>query len=464
MKSYNLAIIGAGPGGYVAAIRAAKEGLHVALVSGGDLGGTCLNRGCIPSKTMLKHAEVIEAIKGAKTYGITVNDFSFSIKDMVGRKTKVVKTLKNGIKGLMKQNKVDVFDGVGSVGQDKTVTIESGSGSETIQADHVMLANGSKPLVPGLPGIDEVGYYTSDTIFDIEEVPSHMVIMGGGVIGLEIACIFNSLDTDVEIVEMADRILPTEDPDASDYLKRELSKNDVTFHTGTKITGFGKKGGKKAVEVEASDGSKHTIETDSVLIAVGREPNLTGIENLDVDYDGKFVKVDRNLQTSVAGIYAVGDLIGGFQLAHAASDEGVRAVTHMAGLKAAGGSPADSTIPRCVYTFPEVASVGLTVTQAKEKGYRVKTKRVDIAANGKAIAAGETSGFMKLIADEKYGEVLGVVMVGAHVTEMISQATSYMHLEGTIDEIDSMVFPHPTISETMGEAGSAWLEKGIHYT
>ena len=469
MKSYNLAIIGAGPGGYVATIRAAKEGLRVALVSGGDLGGTCLNRGCIPSKTMLKHAEVIEEIKGAKTYGITVNDFSFSIKDMVSRKTKVVKTLQNGIKSLMKQNKIDVFDGMGTVKEDKTVTIASASGSETIQADNVMLANGSKPLVPGLPGIDEIDYYTSDTIFDIEEVPGHLVIMGGGVIGLEIACIFNSLDTEVEIVEMADRIIPTEDPDASDYLKRELSKKGITFHTSAKITGFRKSGANAAVEVEAADGGKNTIETDSVLVAVGRQPNLTGIEDLDVAFDGKFVKVNQNLQTSVPGIYAVGDLIGGFQLAHAASDEGIRAVTHMAGKdgkgsKAAAGSPAESIIPRCVYTFPEIASVGMTEAQAKEKGYRVKTKRVDIAANGKAIAAGEKSGFMKLIAEEKYGEVLGVVMVGAHVTEMISQATSYMHLEGTVDEIDSMVFPHPTISESMGEAGSAWLEKGIHYS
>ncbi|ALX49998.1 dihydrolipoyl dehydrogenase [Lentibacillus amyloliquefaciens] len=463
MKSYNLAIIGAGPGGYVAAIRAAKEGLSVALVSGDDLGGTCLNRGCIPSKTMLKHAEVIEDIKGAKTYGITVNDFSFSIKDMVGRKTKVVKTLKNGIKGLMKQNKIEVFSGIGSVQEDKTVIIASNGGTETIQADNVMLANGSKPLVPPLPGIDDIGYYTSDTIFDIEEVPAHMVIMGGGVIGLEIACIFNSLDTKVEIVEMADRILPTEDPDASDYLKRELSKKGIGIQTGAKITGFSKNGQKTTVDVETSDGNKNTIETDSVLVAVGRQPNLTGIDNLGVTFDGKFVKVDQNLQTSAAGIYAIGDLIGGYQFAHAASDEGIRAVTHIAG-KAGHGSQPESTIPRCVYTFPEVASVGMTEAQVKEKGYRVKTKKVDIAANGKAIAAGETSGFMKLISEEKYGEVLGVVMVGAHVTEMISQATAYMHLEGTAEELDSMVFPHPTVSEALGEAGSVWLEKGIHYS
>ncbi|WP_342028021.1 dihydrolipoyl dehydrogenase [Lentibacillus halodurans] len=464
MKTYNLAIIGAGPGGYVAAIRAAKEGLSVALVTGGDLGGTCLNRGCIPSKTMLKHAEVIEHIKDAKTYGITVNDFSFSIKDMVDRKHKVVNTLKNGIKSLMKQNKVDVYQGYGHIAEDKTVTIENGGsldGLETIQADNVILANGSKPFVPELPGIEDVDYYTSDTIFNIDDVPEHLVIMGGGVIGLEIACIFNSLNTKVEIVEMADRILPGEDPDASDFLRRELGKKGIGIHTNAKITGIRKDDQQKAVEFEAGDGSKSMIETDSVLVAVGRTPNLTGIENLGVHFDGRFVKVDQRFETSIAGIYAVGDLIGGYQLAHAASDEGIRAVNHILG---EANPQAESIIPRCVYTFPEIASVGITEVQAKEKGYNVKTKKVDIAANGKAIAAGETSGFMKLIADDKYGEVLGVVMVGSHVTEMISQATSYMHLEGTVDEIDSMVFPHPTVSESLGEAGSAWLEKGIHYS
>src|SRR5699024_2109526 len=237
----------------------------------------------------------------------------------------------------------------------------------------------------------------------------------------------------------------------------------IGIRTGAKITRFRKDDARTVVDVESDDGKKNTIKTDSVLIAVGRQPNLTGIENLDVVFDGEFVKIDRNMQTSISGIYAAGDLIGGYQLAHAASDEGIRAVTHIVG-KAGHGSQPESTIPRCVYTFPEIASVGMTEAQAKEKGFRVKTKKVDIAGNGKAIAAGETNGFMKLIADEKYGEVLGVVMVGVHVTEMISQATSYMHLEGTVDEIDSMVFPHPTVSESLGEAGSAWLEKGIHYS
>lgn len=458
MKTFDLAIIGGGPGGYVAAIRAAKEGLTVALVEGRDLGGTCLNRGCIPSKTLLKHAEIIDQIKDSKKYGITVNDFSFSIEEMVNRKTKVVNQLKNGIKGLMKQNKITVFEGNGYVDDSKTITVKTDDSSEQLQAKNIILANGSKPFVPGLPGLEETGYYTSDTIFDIIEVPSHMVIVGGGVIGLEIACIFNSLDTKVEIVEMADRILVNEDPDAADCLARDLSKKGITIHTGSKITGFSSDSGKTVVEME-KDGKKETLQTDSVLVSVGRSPNLTGLEDLSVSYDGKFVKVDHNMNTSVDGIYAVGDLIGGFQLAHAASDEGIKAVNHILG----NTNKKESIIPRCVYTFPEIASVGLTEDQAKEAGYRVKVKKVEITANGKAIASGETGGFMKLIADKKYGEILGVVMVGAHVTEMISQATSYMHLEGTVDEIESMVFPHPTISESLFEAGSAWLEKGIHF-
>lgn len=257
---------------------------------------------------------------------------------------------------------------------------------------------------------------------------------------------------------MADRIIANEDPDASDYLARELGKKGITFHTGSKITEFAAGNGRTVVTME-KNGKKQTLETDSVLVAVGRTPNLTGIEELSVDFDGRFVKVDENMRTSLDGVYAVGDLIGGFQLAHAASDEGLKAVDHILG-KAV---KKEAIIPRCVYTFPEIASVGITEEQAKQAGYRVKTKKVDIAANGKAIAAGETSGFMKIIAEEKYGEILGVVMVGAHVTEMISQATSFMHLEGTVEEIESMVFPHPTISESLFEAGSAWLEKGIHF-
>lgn len=457
MKNFDVAIIGGGPGGYMAAIRAAKAGLSVALVEGRDLGGTCLNRGCIPSKTLLKHAEVMEQIKDSKRFGITVNDISFKLEEMTNRKNQVVKQLRNGVTGLLRQNKISVYSGYGTVNDDKTITIETDDKNEEIKAENVILANGSKPFVPDLPGLNNISYDTSDTIFDIEEIPSHMVIVGGGVIGLEIATIFNSFATKVEVVEMADQVLPSEDPDAAAFLAEQLKKKGIIFHTSSKITGF-KKNGKTEVELE-KDGKQTRLKTDSVLLSVGRAPNLTGLDKLSVEYAGKFVKTDRNNQTSVDGIYAIGDLIGGYQLAHAASKEGIEAVNHITGKT----NRKEALIPRCVYTFPEIASVGMTEKEAKEAGFKLKTEKVDIAANGKAIAAGENSGFMKIIAEEQYGEILGVVMVGAHVTEMISQATSYLHLEGTMEELDEMVFPHPTISEALFEAAAKWMGQGIHY-
>jgi dihydrolipoamide dehydrogenase len=459
MKQFELAIIGGGPGGYVAAIRAAKLGLSVALIEGRDLGGTCLNRGCIPSKTLLKHAEAIEQIKHASKLGVQVNDFSFSISEIIKRKNKVIQQLNSGIKGLLRQNKITVYNGFGHVKDNKTIKIKLADEEVTVQAQNVILATGSKPLVPPIQGIEEVDYFTSDTIFDIAEIPKHMVIIGGGVIGLEIACIFNGFGTKVEIVEMADRIIAQEDPEASTFLQNRLKQSGIVFHTNARVTEFKENGSEKLVAIE-KQGNQLELTTNAILMCVGRIPNVQGLEELSISYDGSFVQVDKNLETNVPSIYAIGDIIGGFQLAHAASNEGLRVVNHLLGKE----DTQKSLIPRCVYTFPEIASIGLTEAAAIEAGYQVKVKKVDLAGNGKAIAANENSGFMKLIADEKYGEILGVIMVGAHVTEMISQVTVFMHLEGTVDEIESMVFPHPTVSESLFESASAWLGLGIHYT
>lgn len=459
MENYNVAIIGGGPGGYVAAIRAAKLGLSVALIEARDLGGTCLNRGCIPSKTLLKHAEVMDQIRDAKSLGITVNDFSFSMTEIVGRKNKVINQLKNGISILLKQNKIQVFNGIGSVTKDKAVIITNDKGEETIKADNIILATGSTPVVPNIPGIDQVNVHTSDTIFDITEVPEHLVIVGGGVIGVEIACVFNSFGSKVEVIEMADRIIPLEDKDASAFLQKKLKAAGITFHTNTIVTSFKQVEGKTVVEMEKG-GKKLEVPTYEVLMSVGRAPNKTGLAVLSLKESGPFVEVDKNMKTSMKNIYAIGDLIGGYQLAHAASNEGLRAVNHIAGNKTAK----DALIPRCVYSFPEVASIGLSEADAKTAGYKVNVQKIDLAGNGKAISSNENAGFMKLIADETYGEIIGVVMVGAHVTEMISQATAFMHLEGTVEEIEQMVFPHPTISEGLFEAAGAWLGKGIHYS
>lgn len=459
MENYKVAIIGGGPGGYVAAIRAAKLGLSVALIESQDLGGTCLNRGCIPSKTLLKHAEVIDQIKDAKSLGITVNDFSFSMTETVKRKNNIINQLKNGITMLLKQNKIKVYNGMGSVAEDKTIKITTDKGEETIKADNIILATGSTPVVPNIPGIEQVNVHTSDTIFDITEVPEHLVIVGGGVIGVEIACVFNSFGSKVEVIEMADRIIPLEDKDASAFLLKQLKTAGITFHTSTKVTSFKQVDGQTVVEME-KDGKRIELPTNEVLMSVGRKPNKSGLEDLPVKENGPFVEVDKNMLTSVKNIYAIGDLIGGYQLAHAASNEGLRAIEHIAGNKAAK----EAIIPRCVYSFPEVASIGLSEADAKAAGHKVKVQKVDLAGNGKAMAANENQGFMKLIADETYGEIIGVVMVGSHVTEMISQATAFMHLEGTVEEIEQMVFPHPTISEGLFEAAGAWLGKGIHYS
>lgn len=452
MEKFDLIVIGGGPGGYTAAIHGANAGLSVALVEGRELGGTCLNRGCIPSKTWLKNAEILNCFKESHGYGITVKEVTHDIGEMVNRKNEVIQQLQGGIKGLLRQSKVTVYEGFGEVGADKTVSIEKADGKEMIQGDRILLTNGSKPFVPPVSGLEDIPYFTSDTIFDIEEVPAHIVIMGGGVIGLEIGCVFNALGSQVEIVEMADRILAAEDPEAAEFLKKQLADKGMKFHTGTRIVGF-KNGEKTVVEIE-KDGKSTLIETDAVLAAAGRVPNLKGLEGLQLAYDGRFVKVDTNLETSIPGIYAAGDLIGGYQLAHAATEEGVRAVKHIL-----GESPKrTSLVPRCVYTFPEVASIGMTKEEAEKTGYRVKTSKSDLRFNGKALAAGEAAGFMKIIADEKHGEILGVVMVGSHVTEMISQATAFMHLEGTVEEMESMVFPHPTMSESLNEAAKAWFK------
>lgn len=458
MKQYDVAIVGGGPGGYVAAIRAAKAGLSVAIIEGDELGGTCLNRGCIPSKTLLKHAEVMDQIKHADELAIHVDSYSIDLKQMVERKNKVINQLNSGIKALLRQNKVKAYQGFGYVHDDKKITIKSAEKEYVIEATSIILANGSEVAMPQIPGIEDINVYTSDTIFDVKDIPEYLVIVGGGVIGMEIACIYNSFGSKVEIIELADRILPLEDKEASAFLQKQLEKKDVVFRTESKVTHFENVDGKSFVHME-EDGKKTFIPADAVLMCVGRKPNKTGLDDLSVTFDGPFVKTDNNLQTSISGIYAIGDLIGGYQLAHAASEEGIKAVEHIT-----NENVKNSTLmPRCVYTFPEIASVGLTEKEAKEQGYRVKIKKIDLAANGKAIAANENSGFMKIIADEKYNEILGVVMTGSHVTEMISQATAFMHLEGTVDEIASMVFPHPTISEGMFEAANAYLQKGIHY-
>ncbi|MEZ0480404.1 dihydrolipoyl dehydrogenase [Planococcus sp. SSTMD024] len=460
MNSYEVVVLGGGPGGYVAAIRAAKLGKKVALIEARELGGTCLNRGCIPSKTLLRLAEVIETIEKAKSWGIETGDMTFSLSKMLGRKDAIIQQLRSGIAHLLKQGKIDVYNGVGNVQADGEITVQLAEKKEIIRGDKIILATGSRPLVPAIEGIEESAYFTSDTIFDIDKIPESMVIVGGGIIGVELACIFASLNVPVSIVEMNDRIVPSEEPEASKALSKSLKRKQITILTNTKVMKIEQHDGRQLVHVESDSGKAQTLDTEAMLMAVGRSPNTSAFNDLNLEMDGAFVKVNSAMQTSDPSIYAVGDVTGGWQLAHVASAEGVVAAANAAGETETVDY---RMVPRCVYTSPEIASVGLTEADAKRQGIDYKVVRVDHAGNGRALAQDEKEGFTKLIASTKYGEILGVLMVGPHVTEMIAEPSAFIHLEGTVDELASMVHAHPTITESLYEAAASWIGKGVHH-
>lgn len=449
-KTYDLTVIGGGPDGYTAALQAAERGRKVALIEEDFLGGTCLNRGCIPSKTLLKHAEVIESIEKAKSWGIETGDMILSFDKMRKRKDDVIEKLRGGIAFLLKQGKIDVYNGRGTAVTKHRIEIEKqDGGSQSIETKELIIATGSTPAIPPIPGLGDIQFDTSDTIFDISDIPASVVIIGGGVIGLELACIFQSLQSKVTIIEAAPSIIPQEDEEASKLLERELKKKGIHIAKKTNVTEVTESEGVKAVHATDDKGETHIFTAERLLVCVGRRPNVSAVSQLDLQLDGPFIKVNDQMQTSAEGVYAVGDVAGGYQLAHAAMAEAAVAVSNICGEHEKMNA---DIMPRCIYTLPEVASVGLTEKEAKAKGLHVQTERFDLAASGKALAAGVQSGFIKLVYDTAYGEVIGATMVGPHVTEMISEASSFMYLEGTAEEMAKMIHPHPTISEGFYEA------------
>lgn len=460
MKTYEVVVIGGGPSGYVAAIRAAKLGRTVALVEARELGGTCLNRGCIPSKTLLRHAEVIDSIEKAKSWGIETGPVKVTLSKMMERKDQVIQTLRNGIGHLMKQGKIDVLNGYGEVEPDGIVRVDQNGSEETIKGDKLILATGSKPIVPPIPGLEEGRFHTSDTIFGITELPESLVIVGGGIIGVEFACIFAALGVPVTIVEMGSRIVPSEDPQAAKVLAKSLKKKGISILTATKVTAVEQGENGQTVHVESEKGQSGVLDTGMVLLSVGRSPNLSAFDSLKLEMNGPFVKVDEHMATSLPNVYAAGDLVGNWQLAHVASAEGLVAAANAAGEEETIDY---HVVPRCVYTSPEIASVGMTEEEAEQKGISFKVVKIDHAGNGKALTLDEKEGFTKLIADTTYGEILGVSMVGFHVTEMIAEPSAFMRLEGTVDELATMIHAHPTVTETLYEAAASWLGKGVHY-
>jgi dihydrolipoamide dehydrogenase len=453
---YDVVVLGAGPGGYVAAIRAAQLGAKTAIVEAQYFGGTCLNVGCIPTKTLVKNAEILHQIEHAGARGINVAKPEIDMKKVKQNKDSVVKKLTGGIGSLLKSNSVTIIDGIGKANNDNTVEITEGKDKgKTVKFEKLIIATGSVPLVPPIPGLDLPGIMTSTEILDLEEIPKELVVIGGGVIGCEFATIYNSFGTKVTIVEMMPKLIPNMDAEVSAELEKQLKKAGVEVMTDSKVEKVEAAGDGFAVTVSGKN--ETSLKAEKVLVSIGRKANLTGLEALDIKKD-RTIEVDDYLRTSKENIYAVGDITGKIQLAHLASAQGMKAAENAMG---ASKKMDYRLVPSCIYTIPEIGAVGLTEEEARRK-YDVAIGKFPMMVSGKAIAMGETEGFVKIITDKKYGEILGVHIVGPNATELVAEATAVMKLEGTIEELGDIIHAHPTISETIMEAAHDVHGQCIH--
>lgn len=459
---YDVIVIGSGPGGYVAAIRASQLGLKTAVVEKAELGGICLNWGCIPTKALLKSAQVFEYIKHAENYGISVKDAKPDFPAVIKRSREVASGMSKGIQFLFKKNKIDHISGFGKLASNKKVEVTDDKGNKTIyNADHIILATGGRSReLPNLKIDHEkiIGYRNAMVP---EKLPESMVVVGSGAIGVEFAYFYATMGTKVTIVEFLPNIVPVEDEDVSKQLEREYKKMGITVMTSSSVESVDTSGKKCKVKIKTSKGEE-AVECDVVLSAVGVSTNLEGIglEELGVATDKGKVIVDDYYRTNIPGVYAIGDIVKGQALAHVASAEGIICVEKIAGQDP---EPLDyGNIPGCTYCQPEIASVGLTEKQAKEKGYEIRVGKFPYSASGKASAAGAKEGFVKVIFDAKYGEWLGAHMIGANVTEMIAEVVVARKLETTGHEIIKAVHPHPTMSEAVMEAAAAAYDEVIH--
>lgn len=452
--SYNVIVIGGGPAGYVAAIRAAQHGAKVAIVEKKEFGGTCLNLGCIPTKAYLKSGEIIEGMKMAASRGIVFESTNYKIDmpKVVQHKNTVVKKLTSGVEALLRSNKVDIFKGVAKINKNRDVVVDD---STVIKGDKIILAGGSKVSRINIPGIENPNVLTSDDLLALEVLPETLAVIGGGVIGIEMAQAFEALGTKITVIEMMDRIIPSVDNEASELLTKLLKKKGVKIMTSTKITEIADKAGR--VEVKTENGE--SVIADKVLISIGRLPDMEGMGEIKFEMERGRIKVDKYMETSVKGIYAPGDVNAIKMLAHVAFRMG-----EVAADNAVKGNHRELKLhsaPSVVYTHPEVAMVGLTEEQAREK-YDVRVGRFDFAANGRAMASGDNVGFVKVIADSKYGEILGIHIVGPAAAEIIQQASLLMEMEITVDEVIKTIYGHPTYSEALFEACADVLGEAVH--
>lgn len=454
---YDVTVIGGGPGGYVAAIRAAGAGLRTCLIEQAKVGGVCLNEGCIPTKTLIKTANVLHEVKEAARFaveGVPVDKVTVSMPKLQQRKKEVVTQLVNGVKGLLRGNKADLVEGTASFVDKNKVKV----GEKTITSEYFIIATGSSALIPSF--IEQEGdtnILTSREALDLDSLPASVAIIGGGVIGVEFAYLLGKLGARVTVLELMDHILPMVDQEVSGLAKKRMERDGITFHLGAKVRKI--QGNTVLFE---QDGKESSVSAEAVLMAVGRSPNTQGLGagEIGVASDRAAILTDEHMRTSVPNIYAIGDVNGKVMLAHTASHEGIVAVENILGKDIVMHYDA---IPSCIYLEPEIASIGLTEQQARERCANVNIGRFPMAANGKSLVEGDTDGIVKVILDGELGEILGVHLYGKHVTDMIAEIAVAMKLESTAEEVMDAIHPHPTVSESVPEAFmAAALGRAIH--
>ena len=462
-KNFDTIIIGSGPGGYVAAIRCAQLGLKTAIVERAEMGGICLNWGCIPTKALLRSSEVFRLMKEAQSFGLKAENVQYDAQAVVKRSRDVAKQLSNGISFLMKKNKVSVLLGEGAVEAPGKVRVQSKDGAQSYAAKNIILATGARARV--LPGLEPDGthIWSYREALVPETMPKSLLVIGSGAIGIEFASFYRELGAEVTVVEVMDRILPVEDAEISAMAEKAFKKQGMTILTKASVEGVEKAGGSVTAHVKMSDGKRKDISVEKIISAVGITGNIEniGLEAVGIQTDRGHVVINEWCETGVDGIYAIGDLVGPPWLAHKASHEGVLVAERIAGIN--GLHPLVTTnIPGCTYCHPQVASVGLTEAKAKEAGREVRVGRFPFIGNGKAIALGEPEGLIKTVFDAKTGELLGAHMIGAEVTELIQGYTIAKTMETTEEDLMHTVFPHPTLSEMMHESVLDAYNKALH--
>ena len=461
MTEYDVIVLGSGPGGYVTAIRASQLGFKTAIVEKENLGGVCLNWGCIPTKALLKSAQVFEYLKHADDYGLTIKEYDKNFDAVINRSRNVAKGMSKGVQFLMKKNKIDIIEGHGKILPGKKVSVTKNKKTTEYKGQNIIIATGARSReIQSLPqdGKKIIGYREAMTL---SKQPKKLVVVGSGAIGIEFAHFYNAMGTDVTIVEYLDRIVPVEDEDISKQLERSFTNSGINILTSTEVKSVDTKGKDIKVTLKTNKGEE-IITADTILSAVGIKTNIEniGLEEVGIATDQDKILVNDFYQTNIPGYYAIGDVTKGQSLAHVASAEGILCVEKIAGHTV---EPLDyGNIPGCTYCSPEVASVGLTESQAKEKGFEIKVGKFPFSASGKAQAGGNSEGFVKVIFDSKYGEWLGCHMIGAGVTDMIAEAVLGRKLETTGSEVLKTVHPHPTMSEAVMEAVADAYDEVIH--